>query len=125
MKNILLFFSLFLSAAIAVVNTYAIERFWYWEYPWVDLPMHFAGGVLIGALSLWVAGRLGRTLRAGGLFWIALAVGVAWEIFEYAVGAVAVSRDSYSLDTLIDLAMDVCGAFLPLLLSRFFYGRRS
>ena len=124
MKNTLLLFSLLLSAAIAVANTYAIERFWYWEYPWVDLPMHFAGGVLIGILSLWAAGRIGRNLRAGGLLWIVLAVGVAWEIFEYSVGAVVVIKDSYPLDTLSDLAMDVCGAFLPLFLSRFFYGRR-
>lgn len=67
----------------------------------------FAGIAAIGRLALakeWLPRAASRPLA---LLAIGLALGIAWEAFEYAIGIIG-SRH----DTLMDLAMDGAGALL-------------
>lgn len=88
--------------------------------------MHFLGGVVVGAVYLWVVRyelpvffKKYETFLY--VFAFALLVGILWEVFEFFVG---IDREfSYpvrQIDTAIDLVMDVLGATLSyMVFSRF------
>ena len=88
----------------------------YWQYPWIDIPLHFLGGVVAAlAVSLIFRAELVafRPLTAL-LFIIGLAVliGVGWEFFEWTLDhTVRLGLKQGDLtDTLTDLLMDILGA---------------
>lgn len=88
--------------------------------------MHFLGGVVVGAVYLWVVRyELPAFFKKYETFFyvfaFSLLVGILWEIFEYYVG---IDREfSYAvrrIDTVVDLIMDVSGATLSyMVFSRF------
>jgi len=101
------------------MHTNGIERGWYWEYPWLDLLMHFWGGVIVGLLVLWGSERVwGVRLSLAAVVLAALFVGIAWEVFEYALGLIEVPRDVYIKDTAIDLILDTLGGSVAALCRR-------
>jgi hypothetical protein len=101
---------LLLSALIAYVHTRGVERGWYWEYPWLDLPTHFLGGLLIGLMARWGSERLrGHQISFTATIAFVIVVGIAWEAFELALGLIEVSWKVYITDTLLDLALDSAG----------------
>lgn len=111
------FLSLFLGSALDFYY-----RFWWW-----DLMLHTASGFLlgiIGFIALFVLNQTDR-LRPGmtpafiSFFGVTFAVtlGVAWEIFEFAVDSIwpAVNMQSTETgvrDTMIDLIVDAIGAIV-------------
>lgn len=113
-KNILL--ALCTIIFLAIVHLFAMEYFWYWKFPWLDLLTHFLGGMVLGFAALWI-GRgyevvRGVTLSRRQEFYLilgcALGVGITWEVFEYVNGLFEVQH--YVVDTSIDLVMDTLGA---------------
>ena len=101
---------LVLSVSVALVHTNGIARGWYWKYPWLDLPMHFFGGVIICLLVRWWSERVwGIRLPFMIVILSVFFVGVGWEVFEYALGLIEVPRDVYIKDTAIDLLLDTLG----------------
>jgi hypothetical protein len=106
-----LFLSLVVVALVAYLDHQARLLFWYWEYPWFDVLMHFLGGVAVGAFMVWVRDRFVPHLGVSIAVLLGLlAVGVSWEIFEWF--AKAPTESDYVIDTAIDLGMDVIGAVL-------------
>lgn len=92
----------------------------YWRYRWLDIPMHFLGGVWLGVLGVWywyaVGSRVARTpVRAMAVACgTALLLGLVWEAYEYAVflwGGSALPSN-YVGDTILDLLMDLMGALV-------------
>lgn len=102
-----------LAAGIFMLNQLALEHYLYFFYWWYDIMMHFLGGLLIGGLAAWGALRFDGDARWGRVLIVTLvsiaAVGIGWEIFEYATGQY-IGQESIVLDTAVDLVMDVVGA---------------
>jgi len=117
-----------LSGIIWGLDYYANLHFLYWKLPWFDVMMHFLGGVLVAVLTLFV-------LRVRGVVdWkrivvtvllSLLVVGVAWEVFEYAMGVMDASLDGYVLDTTTDLIMDIFGMSVVLLVYKKLWTQNS
>jgi len=116
--HFLLFLSAVLIILLAAVHIVASIFYLYWTIPWLDIPMHFLGGVWAAATALWVYffsdyfggrvfdKRVAWTIALGS----AVIIGIGWEIFEYVLSATFASN--YWLDTSIDLLLDVLGATL-------------
>jgi hypothetical protein len=129
-KNITLYAALCLSAFLAGLNQLAYARFLYWTYWWYDVMMHFLAGVALGFLVYWVLFASAHFFtspkrRAFVLAWVIVpvfALGVAWEVFEYANG-ITDSHEGYAQDTVNDLILDTCGAALAALMATSRRGR--
>ena len=111
---------------LAITSWFAVEYFLYWRIWWLDMPMHFFGGMWAGLCGMWILAH--RKIPASLLWCLAFAlfVGVAWEIFEYSEGIASSYHFSYPFDTAKDLAMDLLGAaFGWIFARRLVSGRRA
>lgn len=114
-------FFLIAISTLALAQQAAMTFFLYWKYLWLDMPMHFLGGVCVALgfsilpfLRINLPPRM-RTLPAYLAF--VLFVGILWETFEFANGISLVSEKEHLLsDTLIDLILDLCGGYLGYLI---------
>lgn len=117
----LVFLAFFMSiTTLAVIDFLAVELSLFWVYRWLDIPMHMLGGATVALgyqsrfmLQRWIA-RLSFTLPATII--VVMMVGVSWEIFEYAVGAVV--PFGYVFDTVKDLTDDFIGSILGYYVAR-------
>ncbi len=102
-----------LALGIALLQYLANYYAWYFHYWYADIPMHFLGGTLIASFTLWwlrfevPIGLRDRIPRFTVTLGVVVAVGVAWEIFEYFTGMHAASN--YPLDTVLDFATNTAG----------------
>lgn len=101
---------------VAVVHVIALELYLYWRFPWFDVPMHVLGG-LCAALGYSILPFIG--LRKKGQYetvlWYlgtVLAIGIAWEVFEYVAGISLVRETHFVLDTTLDMCMDLIGGLI-------------
>lgn len=97
---------------IAILHRGAITSSWYWQYWWMDVIMHFLGGLFVGLVALWffyaVLKKPPVSFRMFGLvLGFVLLISVGWEIFEYAAG-VFILEDPFP-DTFHDLILDTFG----------------
>ncbi len=101
-----LLLALCLSALLLSLHLWATAEFMYWKYVWFDSPMHFLGGLTLGAF---VAGLM--TMPRRSVFYITIIVLiVGWEVFEYIVGSPR--EENYAFDTVLDLVLGTLGATL-------------
>jgi len=103
------------SILVAVAHYIAFSLGWYKTYLWLDIPMHFLGGVVAGLISTAIYLKVFSTLPSKKYLFLfiivgALVIGVGWEIFEYLFVVDPVLYPNYPLDTGIDLIMDLLGA---------------
>ena len=104
--------ALVLAALLASVHLYALPHFWYWHYPWLDLPVHLLGGMFMATA---VIGVLGRSRPK--LFFLAVLGGaLGWELFEFVINADP--EANFVLDTSFDLLMDTLGIVLSYAVAR-------
>jgi hypothetical protein len=101
--------------AIFTVNMFALNRYWYWIYPWFDMPMHLLGGFWLGGTTVWLlSGHRARmrmpTLSFGIVIGVAMTIGLLWELFEFSIDTFIMFRLNDIPDTLSDLSMDFLGA---------------
>ena len=106
---------------IAVLQYFATQYFWYWEYWWFDIIMHFLGGFFIALFVYWLLRNEWKNLITRVYeFWLVLVlvliVGVAWEVFEFMFDAY--NARNYTLDTTLDMLMDGVGALAAYLIYR-------
>lgn len=105
--------ALLLSALLAGVHITALLGALYWEYVWLDVPVHYLGGLVVGAFSV---AFLWRFRPVSYAFLFALVV-VGWEAFEYLFG---IPRESnYAFDTALDLLVGTFGALTVYAVARF------
>jgi hypothetical protein len=115
----------FFATLTAVLHYIALVNFLYWNIDWFDILMHFLGGVTMGLLALFVFFTSGyfktfATLRKNRLLVLFVlisftaVIGLGWELWEIFSGFSHVLTDQ--IDTIIDLFMDLLGAFSVFLL---------
>ncbi len=75
-----------------------------YESDWIFTPSHYLGGLSVGLALLYAASGLRLRLPIFLCLGPVLFVGVAWEIWEYAMGF-----DIHLVDTLNDLLADFLG----------------
>lgn len=112
-----------LGILIAFLQLLATRYFLYFELWWFDIPMHFLGGLFIGSAFLWawrfepIVKRMTPLSMFMSAFLATLTIGIAWEIFEYVTDSYAAAN--YTLDTALDLLMDIFGMAAAYLLFKF------
>ncbi len=117
---------------VLVFHAIATINFWYWQYFWLDIPMHFLGGFWAAMFSIWLSSKYFPNLWRGGeklfflisvLSFVAL-IGVLWEFYEF-INDIFFSSKGYSeimqlgaADTIKDLFFDLFGGSVFLLIYR-------
>jgi uncharacterized membrane protein YjdF len=81
----------------------------YFNIWWWDIPTHFLGGVWAGLFAAWILRKYAKGNLILQCAAIALAIGIGWEIFEYAFGIGGSIFMGYWADTIKDLCMDTLG----------------
>ncbi len=117
---------------LAIAHMFAQHLHLYWIYRWLDIPMHFLGGVWVGLAALWLWYYSGMGRRAGAVqrrpFLVALGGGVAfgflWECSDFLVWSLIVGAfpENYALDSVLDIAMDAVGACAAYVIFRYLMG---
>ncbi len=96
--------------------------------PWCFAPLHFLSGFALGGCAAWGYFRFETFFgKFPYFFQIVLAVlitGIGWEIFEYATGMFAGQKNIVA-DTVVDLAMDMTGAWCAAYLMRGIFTHRK
>ncbi|MBI2618129.1 hypothetical protein HYW58_01620 [Candidatus Kaiserbacteria bacterium] len=102
---------------IALLHAAALEFFFYWTYDWLDILVHFLGGMFISLSALWFffeSGYVNLKKSVRNVFLASIGaiiiIGIGWEIFEVLAGIPM--EDNYALDTAIDMVMDILGALV-------------
>lgn len=117
MKNRTLFITqAILLIVIGIVHLISLEYFLYWQFPLLNRVVHFAGGLWVALSFAWMFGYLTRHASLWTMLLLVLLVGIAWEIFEIAIGMTR--EPDYALDTTLDLVMDMCGGLVGFFLAR-------
>ncbi len=108
-----------LIAFIALVNAVALYWHLFFYIWWLDIPMHFLGGLWLGltVLSWYYCAPLPKKKDTSVLFVMTLAVsvsltiGLGWELFELSAQTFIERATVHNLaDTLGDLTNDLLGA---------------
>lgn len=105
---------------IAVIDILAVKFYLYWSIPWLDMLMHFAGGVWLGGTVLWYRFFSDRHPFAGRslvdfISWAlagAFCFGILWEFYEAAVVLVLLKPLNPLLDSLSDIGFDTLGGLM-------------
>lgn len=103
---------------IFLVNYFAMVFHWYSSIWYLDMPMHFLGGVWISLAIIWFSKIKEMTLSVmikiilGVLF-----IGFLWEIFEMLVNDYTIKNLFNLLDTSSDICFDIAGGLFGI----FFY----
>lgn len=105
--------ALILSALLAALHIWALEDFLYWRFVWLDIPIHFLGGLALGAffaafLNAW---------RPVVFLLACVAILIGWEVFEYLIDNVR--EANYAFDTALDLLMGTFGMLIAYTVARF------
>jgi len=104
--------ALILVTALAVVHLYALPHYWYWYFPWLDVPVHFLGGAVMASAVIGVVG----TFKPRTFLLLVVGGAIGWELFEYVI---YVAREAnFVFDTALDLLMDALGALAVYLVAR-------
>jgi hypothetical protein len=116
-------FTIIFGLVFAVTHGIAEWLRLYWYYPWLDIPMHLLGGVVVMLMlaSLRSMGTPLRHLTRVGSVVVLSAVLVCWELFGiYRYGGL---KPDFWGDTILDLVFGVVGLMagymLVLALERF------
>ena len=108
--------------AVGVLNLVATELHLHWSLWWIDVILHFLGGLCVALFALWLGSVKSdlKNWRQGKILLVALAgaifVGILWEIYELYVGLTFLSDGArYFADTGSDLMMDFVGGIFGFL----------
>jgi hypothetical protein len=105
--------ALVLAAKLSWLHTTALGSYWYWYFPWLDVPVHFLAGAIMASAVIGVFGAVYRPY----LFLLMMVVGaIGWEVFELFINY---EREAnFVLDTSLDLLMDTLGIIIIYALAR-------
>ncbi len=127
MKKKLFREALFLLIIVAILHTIASDFYLYWSIPWIDVILHFLGGLTVSLSSIWFLFSIksyfsSLKLTKGEIVFFSIfcvvIIGVLWEIFELYFGITFLSDGIFYIrDTSSDLLMDLAGGVVGSLYS--------
>ncbi|RJR13234.1 hypothetical protein C4585_02450 [Candidatus Parcubacteria bacterium] len=118
MSRGLLFTQPIILLILAAIHLASIEYDLYWQFLWLDLISHTLGGMWAGLCVLWVRSLLGYPPTLFWGFLGAFIIGIGWEILEVVAG---LPREAnYTLDTSLDILMDVLGGVVAVFIGQLF-----
>ena len=103
---------------ILILATFIISRYvfeptnLYYEFPWLDIPMHILGGFLVVNLF---ASLFAYQQKRFSLSWCLLTlfvVMIIWEVYEYGRGVVLYDDMMDYFDSIKDIIFGFLGGFL-------------
>ncbi len=98
-----------------------MKFYWYSSIWYLDMPMHFLGGVWIGLFSVYLFPPKEDSLKSIlKILFIVLFIGISWEIFEILVDKFITQNSFNPLDTASDLFFDFAGGLFAI----FYYFKR-
>lgn len=107
---------------LAAIHFFALAFFWYWTYWWLDILMHFLGGLLVGFAVLWFffsSSPRAMTFEIKRALVVVLAsiivVGVLWEAWEATAGIIR-WPDEWQ-DSVFDIFSDIAGSLAALIVT--------
>lgn len=103
----------------------ALKNFWYWKFLWLDMAMHFSGGLWVAMVYTFLISKYEIKTPIFfnfifGISFVAL-IGVLWEITEFLRDLIFQSAPVLQLgasDTISDLFFDLLGAAIFLIIYR-------
>ncbi len=126
-----------LAFAIVAIHLIAIFYNWYWRFLWMDIPMHFLGGVLVAVIFVWFFKHFPGHLDLSRNFLLTTVlalsftalIGVLWEFNEFVYDLLISSRGLGALagqgasDTIGDLFFDILGGLFVVIFRRLRYNK--
>ena len=108
--------------ALGALDFVANKLYLHWEFWWIDVILHFLGGLSVALFALWFFATnfdfknwSQKKILTAALV-CAILVGVLWEIFELHFGLTSLSDGwHYYADTGSDLIMDTVGGIFGFL----------
>jgi len=96
-----------LIAIVGAVHLIAIQLYLYWLFPWLDIFVHFFGGLWVALAAVWLLAAAHQRTPFMRIFFILAAVSIGWELFELWGG---IPREAnFAFDTSLDFLMDALG----------------
>lgn len=131
--RIKLYLSLFVAFCIIVVNYYAGILNAYWLFPWFDIPMHIAGGLMVGlfaqtGIDFVRQSGFEKQLFKRRFLLVSLsvfAVGIVWEAVELYFGLTDGLGPISRFDTIKDLIDDIIGGALSIWFWSFLFNKNK
>ena len=117
--------SFVLLLTVAVLHSIAIKYYFYWTLSWIDIPIHFLGGLTVSLAAIWFFyfSRYVPPLRLA--IASVLVVGIIWESFELFAGIAERNADYYISDTVLDFVANISGAVFGSLFAIGLYNKRN
>jgi hypothetical protein len=103
---------------LAIGHAVSLKFFLYWQYLWLDIPMHTLGGMVV-ALGIFTIYDFRpnlpmRLLLPIPVLLLVILVALAWEVFELMIGIPI--EANYGIDTAIDLIVGILGGVIGYIL---------
>jgi hypothetical protein len=96
-----------LIAVVGAVHLLAIQLYLYWLFPWLDIFVHFFGGLWVALAAVWLLTAAHQRTPFIRIFFILAMVSIGWELFELWGG---IPREAnFAFDTSLDFLMDALG----------------
>ncbi len=115
----LLWAQLFTALLVAILHIAALQWDLYFYYYWFDMVTHTIGGIFIALAAASVAVHFGMRISVPFCIFIALIIGLGWEVFEYVFHIPQTNWISYPLDTAKDIVMDTFGGTIGACIARY------
>lgn len=100
---------------VFILNFFGIYLALYHLLWWYDMPMHFLGGLFTGLLVLYIVLRQKSIVCLPNIkiilisLYFILAIGFAWELYEFFVKTIIVGEQFIFRDSISDLFFDLAG----------------
>jgi len=130
-----------LGVILLIVHFIVVIGRWYHTYPWIDIPQHFLGGILVALIFYWINYAHPRSFKLISNFSVPIVLVVSWAaflgvLFEFSEFIYdLIFFDYWKLtsfpsqlglrDTMGDLFFDILGGFALAIFMRLRYDRRK
>ena len=101
---------------VGVLNIISVKLYLHWSLWWIDIILHFLGGLCVALFALWFSSGKSdlKNWSQKKILFVALTsaicVGILWELYELYFGLTFLSDGArYFVDTAKDLTMDFVG----------------
>ncbi len=121
-KDTFFYILIFLFVFLVIFHIISVIFSLYWLIRWIDIPLHFLGGVWLAMFSIWIFYISDRFSLPKKPYLLSLVLilglvalgGILWEFFEFSFDFVSHKRwlaQLSLLDTISDLFFDLLGGF--------------